>query len=83
MDVEKKSALSYATEEGTCVWLLEFQLPNHLVSLKWVCLPTGFDKIVRYLIENGANIDLRDKEGNTPLITAAKNGILNWISKLN
>lgn len=31
---------------------------------------------MQFLIEKGANIDLKDKEGNTALISAAKNGIL-------
>lgn len=43
----------------------------------------GFDKIIQFLIENGADLNLRDKEGNTPLIVAAKNGTNDEISKSN
>lgn len=47
---------------------IEFTKPNNLFA--------GFEKIVKILIENRADVNLKDIDGNTALVIAVKEGIL-------
>lgn len=47
------------------------------VKIKRVVIILGHDKIVDFLIKNGANVDSEDRNDQTPLHLAALNGYLN------
>lgn len=71
-----------------CDGRLNFVSPNHLILKTMICsvclnslVFIGFDKVIWFLLEPGANKDLRDSMGNTALM-ATKNGSFSQISKL-
>lgn len=45
----------------------------------WFCFDLGFENIIKLLIENHAEIDLRDNYGKSPLHFAAQNGKQNSV----
>ncbi|KAL4117231.1 hypothetical protein PRIC2_011223 [Phytophthora ramorum] len=53
--------------------MIDLQLPSGATALNIACEHGQFD-VVRRLVNNGAALELADKEGYTPLITAAQLG---------
>ena len=52
---------------------MKMKLSYGVISLN--SLRTGFDKIVQYLIDKHADINIADKNGRSPLYAALKEGI--------
>lgn len=46
---------------------------NNQNSALHICASNGYFKILLYLLENFANVNIQNKEGNTPLMMASEN----------
>jgi len=59
-------------------WLLEHGSPLNRPDLNWGALHyaifNGHDKLARYLVERGAEVNARSPNGSTPLMLAAREG---------
>ena len=57
---------STALQLGNFYWLIQFSFIS--ISFKSAS-KNGHSDIVEYLIKNGANLNIHDKDGNTPLLS--------------
>jgi ankyrin repeat protein len=73
--IKQMAALS-ESREALAAWINKFTYPGEEKPdrMLHIACSRGFEQIVRYLVKNGANINLEDGLGETPLLHACRAG---------